>query len=103
MFYNIGPSRRFWSKLPQTLCGDATQGSNEQSCWNGRDAGFYAATVAGDGLAAQVLSKKSQTEGEKMTSGACGHISQWAQYSRAGNTKGGSITVPLTSCLTGLD
>jgi len=22
---------------------------------------------------------------------------------RAGNTKGGSITVPLTSCLTGLD
>ncbi len=25
------------------------------------------------------------------------------QRPRAGNTKGGSITVPLTSCLTGLD
>jgi hypothetical protein len=24
-------------------------------------------------------------------------------YDRAGNTKGGSITLPLTSCLTGLD
>ncbi len=25
------------------------------------------------------------------------------QYHKAGNTKGGSITVPLTSCLTGLE
>jgi hypothetical protein len=24
-------------------------------------------------------------------------------YGRSGNTKGGSVTVPLTSCLTGLD
>ncbi len=27
----------------------------------------------------------------------------WARGIQAGNTKGGSITVPLTSCLTGLD
>jgi hypothetical protein len=26
-----------------------------------------------------------------------------ASYIQAGNTKGGSITVPLTSCLTGLE
>jgi hypothetical protein len=26
-----------------------------------------------------------------------------AEYARAGNTKGGSITVPLTSCLVGLE
>jgi hypothetical protein len=27
----------------------------------------------------------------------------WKRYKKAGNTKGGSITVPLTSCLTGLE
>ncbi len=31
---------------------------------------------------------------------------KWGEYgvkAKAGNTKGGSITVPLTSCLTGLE
>ncbi len=27
----------------------------------------------------------------------------WKEWTVTGNTKGGSITVPLTSCLTGLD
>ncbi len=27
----------------------------------------------------------------------------WLPYPQTGNTKGGSITVPLTSCLTGLE
>jgi hypothetical protein len=30
-------------------------------------------------------------------------IGKQVKYARAGNTKGGSITVPLTSCLTGLE
>jgi hypothetical protein len=30
-------------------------------------------------------------------------ISKWSKYAKAGNTKGGSITVLLTSCLTGLE
>jgi hypothetical protein len=32
-----------------------------------------------------------------------GHATDLATNIRQGNTKGGSITVPLTSCLTGLD
>jgi hypothetical protein len=36
------------------------------------------------------------------------HLAEWALYANTikpgpGNTKGESITVPLTSCLTGLD
>jgi hypothetical protein len=30
-------------------------------------------------------------------------IYKWAEYARAGNAKGGSITAQLTSCLTGLE
>jgi hypothetical protein len=32
-----------------------------------------------------------------------GTVSAGSEYSEPGNTKGGSITVPLTSCLTGLE
>ncbi len=30
-------------------------------------------------------------------------VTKWQQHATAGNTKGGSITVRLTSCLTGLE
>ena len=46
----VGNTRRFWTKLPQSICDDVTRGSNDQSCWNGREAGKYLTPVVADGL-----------------------------------------------------
>jgi hypothetical protein len=50
----VGSSKRFWSRLPQTLCEEETKGSSELNCWNGRDAGKYSLAVVGDGFHSQV-------------------------------------------------
>ncbi len=57
----------------------------------------------------KTLRKKKKTFKEKYGSlrqAGNGHKTNYQQLSetnKPGNTKGGSITLPLTSCLTGLD
>ena len=49
----MNSAKKFWTDLPQQLCKDVSQGSNDQSCWNGREAGSYSTQVFGEGLLAQ--------------------------------------------------
>ena len=50
---SMNSAKKFWTGVPQLLCKDVSQGSNDQSCWNGREAGAYTTPVFGEGLLAQ--------------------------------------------------
>jgi glypican 6 len=51
----VGNAKRFWSKLPYSMCEEESKSNSDQSgsCWNGHEAGKYVATVVNDGLVSQ--------------------------------------------------